>query len=134
MKVEWNAHVHMDRARAKWVGLGWGVPGDNTPTHYQASITLTAPDEANATVGKVGPNETVALRGSPELPCGPDGIEIEVIYRVSAKDGAEGSEVEISIAENAGQKAMPTGDVLAQGTGRIGEDIIVRAVIPASGW
>jgi hypothetical protein len=134
MKITWNAHVHMDGANAKWVGLGWGIPDDHhgDPMDYEALITVMAPDEANATIGKVGRNEIVALRSSAELPCGPDGITVEVTYRVSANDGAEGSEVEFNIAENAGQKGTPTGAVLAHGTGLIGDDIIVRLVIPGT--
>jgi hypothetical protein len=134
MKITWNAHVHMDGANAKWMGLGWGIPDDShgDPMDYQAIITVTAPDEANATVGKVGRNETVALRSSAELPCGPDGIVVEVTYSVSAKDGAEGRQVEFNIAENAGQKGTPTGAVLAHGSGLIGEDIVVPVVVPGS--
>jgi hypothetical protein len=137
--VQWNAHVHIEGAKAKWIGLGWGIPGDpGDPRCYEATITVTAPPEANATVGKVGVNESVVLKTSESLSCGPDGIELEVTYNV-VPDNADrrdcrepGSEVEYNIAENAGQKGIPTGAVLANGTGPTGKDITVRVVVPGS--
>lgn len=134
MNVEWNAHVHLDGTKAKWVGLGWGVPGDRTPTHYEATITVTAPGEANATIGKVGPNETVALQSSADLPWGPDVVVIDVTYTVQPVEGADsGERVVIHIAENAGQKATPTGQILIEKEGSLGVPIRVRAEVPASG-
>ena len=130
--VQWNAHVHMDGANAKWIGLGWGIPDDNPgdPSDYFAEITVTAPAEANATVGKVGINESVALKSS-LAPCGDGGIAIDVTFRVRCIRGT-GQRVEINIAENAGQKASPTGAVLANAKGPIGEDITVPVVVPGS--
>lgn len=137
--VQWNAHVHIEGAKAKWIGLGWGIPGDpGSPRCYEATITVTAPPEANATVGKVGVNESVVLKTSKSLSCGPNGIEIVVTYhvepnQVDRKDcGEPGREVQYNIAENAGQKATPTSAPLANGTGPIGQDITVRAVVPGS--
>jgi hypothetical protein len=137
--VQWNAHVHIEGANAKWIGLGWGIPGDpGDPRCYAATITVTAPAAANATVGKVGVNETVALKSSSSLSCGPDGIELEVTYHVEPdntdrKDcGEPGRDVEYNIAENAGQKGTPTGAVLANGTGPMGQDITVTVVVPGS--
>jgi len=130
-KFQWNAHVHMDGAKAKWIGLGWGIPDDpaGDPRNYMAEIIVTAPAEANATVGKVGINETVILKSCDES-C-KEGIPIDVTYRVSS-NGGEGQQVEINIAENAGQKGTPTGAVLANESGLINEEITVHLVVPGS--
>jgi len=131
--AQWNAHVHLEGANAKWIGLGWGITDENSgdPKLYEAAITVAAPAEANASIGKVGTNETVALI-SRDVPCDDVGIAIEVTYRVSAKPGATGSEFCINIAENAGQKAKPTGAVLEDRTAPIGEDLTVQVVVPGS--
>ena len=132
--AHWNAHVHMDGADAKWIGLGWGITDENSgdPNNYYAEITVTAPAEANATVGKVGVNEKVALISS-DAPCDDDGIAIDVTFRVSAKPGATGSAVCIRIAENAGQRATPTKPPLREEPGRVGEEIVLRDVkVPGS--
>lgn len=136
MNPIWNAHVQVDNARPpNTVGLGWGVTDDVTgvPLDYHADITLTLPPRANATVTKVAPNETVVLNHDASLTCGPKSIEAIVTYRVSPlKPGANGNVVAVSVANNAGQKPPPTGGVLGQATGQVGQDITVRVLIPGT--
>lgn len=141
---QWNAHVHIEGATAKWIGLGWGVADDGgDPKCYKAKITVAAPADANAMIGKVGVNEKVELISRTEgLACGPDGIEIEVTYFVernvdySDKGNCswEAECFQYNIAENAGQKATPTGDVLPDGGGEgdIGQPITIRTKVPGS--
>lgn len=127
---EWNAHVNVENAK---VGLGWAVTDAvGSPLNYSALITLTLPEGANASVQKVAPNETVVLNSSPGLSCGPDGIEANVAYRVSALNGATGTQVAVTVATVAGQKPAATGDILGAGTGQVGEDISVRVLVPGS--
>jgi len=129
MKTIWNAHVDVEEDT---LGLGWGVPdevGDH-PLDYEALITVTLPDQAAAVVKKKSPNETVVLARSAKLACGPDAIAAIVTYHVTRKAGTTGSQVNINVADNAGQKPPPTGDVLAQSTGQIDEDITVEIQIP----
>jgi len=129
----WNAHV--DVKNATEVGLGWGVTDDVTPggiKGYDARITLTLPQRAgDATVVKKSKNETVVLDRDASLACGPNNtIEAIVTYRVSPNNsGATGSQVLVKVANNAGQKAPPTGGVLGQATGQVGQDITVKFVI-----
>jgi len=137
--VQWNAHVHIEGATAKWIGLGWGVPSNpGDPRCYEAEITVTAPAAANASIGKVGINETVTLKTSETLSCGPDGIELEICYHVEPgnayrKDcGEPAREFQYNIAKNAGQTGTPTGGVLEDGIGPIGQDVTVRVVVPGS--
>jgi hypothetical protein len=129
MNILWNAHVNVEDFKT---GLGWRVTDDKKgpATDYVAVITLTLPEDANASETKKAPNETVVLNRSASLTCGPNGIEANVTYRVSARPGANGSQVEVKVSEVAGQKPLPTGDVLAQGTGQVGQDITVHVVIP----
>jgi hypothetical protein len=131
MKPIWNAHVDVEEAK---VGLGWGVSDDTTgrPTDYDAVITMTLPARADAAVNKKAPNETVVLDRSASLACGPNTIEASVTYRISARPGATGRQVAVSVAKVAGQKPPATGDVLAEGTGPIGQDITVRVAIPGT--
>ena len=126
-----NAHVNVEKAK---LGLGWTVTDDVTggPAKYAALITVRLPEGADASVGKKAPNETVVLSSSPSLTCGPDGIEANVVYRVSPLKGANGNQVAVKIAKVAGQKPAATGDVLGEGTGQIGQDISVHVVIPGS--
>jgi hypothetical protein len=127
---EWNAHVNVETAR---LGLGWGVSDDvNGAADYSALITVTLPEGVNASVQKVAPNETVVLNSSASLLCRTDGIEANVAYRVSPLNGANGSQVAVTIATVAGQKPAATGDVLGAGTGRVGEIISVSVLIPGS--
>ena len=149
--AQWNAHVHIDGAKAKWIGLGWGIKdyvGD--PRCYKATITVTAPPNANAMIGKVGINEGVVLASDDSLSCGPDFIEICVTYHVEPVPGEncpdrggyvqeEPSKFVWTIAENAGQKGTPTGDILkdddgndAEGEALIGEDVKVCVLVPGS--
>jgi hypothetical protein len=126
----YNAHVNVENAK---VGLGWAVTDDtNGAADYSALITLTLPEGANATVGKVAPNETVVLNSSAGLTCGPDGIQANVAYKVSPLGGATGAQVAVTVATVAGQKPAATGDVLGAGTGQVGEDISIRVLIPGS--
>jgi hypothetical protein len=127
---EWNAKVNVENTK---LGLGWGVTDDvNGAADYSALITVTLPEGANASVQKVAPNETVVLNSSDGLACGPDGIEANVAYRVSPLNGANGSQVSVTIATVAGQKPAATGDVLGAGTGQVGEDISVHVLVPGS--
>ena len=131
MNILWNAHVNVEGFT---VATGWGVKNDvpGNRTKYAAVITLTLPEGANAKFIKKAPNETVVVNSSASLTCGPNAIEATVTYRVSALSGATGSEVRVNVANGAGQKPPPTGDVLGQGTGQVGQDITVHVVIPAS--
>lgn len=132
MNPIWNAHV---KVQDDTVGLGWGVTDDVTgvPLDYHALITLTLPPSAVASVQKQSPNETVVLAHDAGLACGPNGIEATVTYRVSPHTaGATGKEVVVNIADNAGQKPPPTGGVLGQATGQVGQDITVRVLIPGT--
>ena len=138
MNILWNAHVKVENTTKKnaTVGTGWGVTDDKTGprTIYDAEITVTLPEGAHASVTKVAPqgHETVVLNSSPGLTCGPNGIEAIVTYRVSAQPGAKGSEVGVNVAIGAGEKPPPTGGVLGQATGQVGQDITVHVVIPGS--
>jgi len=139
MKIIWNAHVKVERdqvgRKGDQVGLGWGVTDDVTgnPLDYEAQITLTLPQRADASVTKKAPNETVVLKRDASLTCGPNTIKAIVTYRVSpTKTGANGKVVAVNIANNTGQKVAPTGGVLGQATGPVGQDITVHVVIPAS--
>jgi hypothetical protein len=139
MKIIWNAHVKVERdqvgRKGDQVGLGWGVTDDvsGNPLDYHADITLTLPQRADASVTKCAPNETVVLNRDASLTCGPNTIEAIVTYRVSPqKTGANGNVVAVSVANNTGQMTAPTGGVLGQATGQVGQDITVRIVIPAS--
>jgi hypothetical protein len=132
----WNAHVKVKNSIVKneTVGLGWGVTED-VEAHrkfYETVITLTLPEGADATVTKTAPPESVVLKRSASLTCGPAGIEANVSYRVSPLPGATGSVVRFNVAISAGEKAPPAGGVLAQGTGQVGQDISVDVVIPGS--
>jgi len=134
MKINWNAHVHLDTADAQWVGLGWGVTDDEpgNPLDYAALITVSAPPQAHAAVGKQAPNETVVLISSPELPCG-NPIEIDVTYKItSAKPVAKGSQVNVKVAQHAGQLAEQSRNVLKEATGTVGDDITVHVEVPGS--
>lgn len=134
MKINWNAHVHLDTANAQWVGLGWGVSDDEpgNPLDYEARITVSAPPQAHASVGKQAPNETVILVNTNELPCG-NPIEIDVTYNVVSVNGpARGSQVDIRVAQHAGQADPNAGNVLAQATGAVGDDITVHVAVPGS--
>jgi hypothetical protein len=123
-----NAHVNVENAK---LGLGWAVTDDKTgdPTNYATLITVTLPDGTNASVSKKAPNETVVLSHSASLPRGPDGIEANVAYRVSPLKGANGQHVEVKVATVAGQKPAATADILAEGTGQVGQTISVHIVI-----
>jgi hypothetical protein len=123
----WNCHVKVENATE--VGLGWGVTDDPTPDphDYAALITLKLPQAAGvATVVSNKKWETVVLNRDPSLTCGPNGIEAIVTYKVSPKTGANGSQVAVNVANNAGQKPPPTGGVLGQATGQVGQDITVH--------
>jgi hypothetical protein len=132
MNPKWNAHVNVENAK---VGLGWGVTDDVTgnPLDYDAVITLTLPERADASVSKKAPNETVVLDRDASLTCGPNTIEALVTYRVSPKKtGANGKVVAVNVANDAGQKPPATGDILGEGTGQVGQDITVHVAIPGS--
>jgi hypothetical protein len=125
----WNCHVKVENATE--VGLGWGVTDDPTPDphDYAALITLKLPQAAGvATVVSNKTWETVVLIRDPSLSCGPNGIAASVTYRVSRTTG-NGSQVKVNIANNAGMKPPPTGGVLGQATGQIGDDITVPFVM-----
>jgi hypothetical protein len=136
MNPLWNAHVVVKNTtvKNKTVGLGWGVTED-VEAHrkfYETLITLTLPEGADAAVTKALHTEKVVLKKSASLTCGPNGIQADVTYRVSPLPGAQGSEVRVNVAIGAGQKPPPTGGVLVQGTGQVGQDITVQFVIPGS--
>jgi hypothetical protein len=136
MNILWNAHVKVKNETVKneTVGLGWGVTED-VEAHrkfYETVITLTLPEGADATVAERLSFETVVLKSSASLSCGPDGIQAKVTYRVSPLPGAQGSEVRVNVAIGSGKKPPPTGGVLAQSTGQVGHDINVDVVIPGS--
>jgi len=122
----WNAHVKVENATE--VGLGWSVPDDlhGKPSDYEAHMTLALPQGAGvATVVAKKPNEKVDLVRDPNLACGPDGIEARITCRVSSKGGT-GSQVKVQVANNAGMKPPPTGGILGQAVGQVGQDITFR--------
>lgn len=134
LKINWNAHVHLDTADAQWVGLGWGVTDDEpgNPLDYEAVITVSAPPQAHARVGKQAPNETVVLISAPKLPCG-NPIEIDVTYNVvSAKATAKGGRVDVDVAEYSGLLNPNSHKILAQASGKVGHDITVHAKVSGS--
>jgi hypothetical protein len=128
----WNAHVKVENATV--VGLGWSVTDDvpGNPLDYEAHIVLALPQRAGSDkVVARKPNETVVVSRDPSLACGPNGIEAVVTYRVSSKTGT-GSQVEVKVCKNAGQKPPPPGDILGQATGEVGQEITFGFLIPGT--
>jgi hypothetical protein len=70
----------------------------------------------------------VVLNRDPDLTCGPSEIEAKATYLVARGTG-NGQEVVVGIANNAGQKVPPTGGVLVEATGQVGEIIPVHFFI-----
>jgi hypothetical protein len=128
MKPIWNAHVKVQNATE--IGTGWGTDDPTGGINaYHTTITLTLPQRAgDVTVTKQADNETVVLNRDASLTCGPNGIEAKATYLVTRRTG-NGREVVVGIANNAGQKAPPSGGVLAQATGQVGQNITVRFLI-----
>ena len=131
--AHWNAHIRMDGADAQWIGLGWGTEYAGDPKDYFAEITVEAPAEANAVVGKVGINESVTLI-SREGGCerGAATIPIKVTYRVTRKNPEASDEIRVQINENAGQRATPVTGPLRTAEGEIDSDIVVDVDVPGS--
>jgi hypothetical protein len=128
MKPIWNCHVEV--VGATTVGLGWGTDDPTGGINgYETTITLTLPQSAgNATVAKKAANETVVLNRDASLTCGPNGIEAIVTYLVTPVTG-NGRGVVVNVANNAGQKPPPTGGVLGQATGQVGQNITLRCLM-----
>lgn len=125
----WNAHVKVENATE--VGLGWAVTDDvpGNPLDYEAHMTFALPPGAGiATVVAKKKNETVDVNRDASLACGPNGIEARVTYRVSSKTGT-GGQVDVKVANNAGMKPPPTGGILGQAAGQVGQLITVRVLI-----
>lgn len=128
MNILWNAHVIVGDAK---VGTGWAVTDDveKNRTKYHADITVTVPTGAKVSVEEKVPNETVVLKHSASLTCGPNTIEANVTYLVT---GGTGSEVQVNVAKVSGHKPPAAGGTLGQATGQVGRDITVHVVIPGS--
>ena len=135
MDLTWNAHVEVENVDVakKTVGLGWAVSDDKAggANAYGTDITVTLPQDADASVVKKAPNETVVLKRSASLSCGPNGIEANVTYHVSPRTGT-GHQVSVKVATHSGHKPPATGDILATGSGQVGQDITIHVVIPGS--
>ena len=83
---------------------------------------LKVPKDAEARVIKAADNERVRINHTGGLDCTDDGIEAQAIYRISATDGAAGSEVSVTVTAD--------GDPIGAGTGEVGKRIRVDVVIP----
>ncbi len=134
MNIIWNAHLKV--LGATEVGLGWGTDDPKGGVDaYTALITVTLPQRAGTatiTVKAQKKNETVVVNRDATLACGPNGIEANVTYRVSRNTGANGTQVGVNVALQAGQKNGATKGVLGTATGQFGQDITVHVLIPGT--
>jgi hypothetical protein len=132
INIIWNAHLNV--LGATEVGLGWGTDDPKGGVGaYTAFIAVTLPQRAGtATVNSQKPNEKVVVNRDATLACGPNGIEANVTYRVSPNAGANGTQVGVNVATQAGQKNGATKGVLGTATGQVGQDITVKVHIPGT--
>jgi hypothetical protein len=130
----WNAHVKLENATSE-VGLGWTVTDakkGEKPQDYHAQITLTVPHGAgDYTIVAPKPWEDVHVNRDASLTCGPHGIQAYATYNVSAVTGV-GKEVAVKVCKYSGVVPPPTGDILVEATGQIGQVIRVDLVIPGT--
>ena len=86
----WNAEVNIG---GSGIHTYWTVENDEDgSTDYRARITVTIPKEADASIVEVAPNriEKVRILHSGDLECTPEGIMVNVVYKVTHKGGSGG--------------------------------------------
>ena len=119
---QWNALLDVEGVDVR---TAWTVVDDpEGDTNYHTNIKFKHPNEAEVEVEEQAGAETVILKPSKKLECGPDGIEARVEYKVTALEGAAGSEVEVTVTAD--------GEVVGQETGKVGKRINVDVLIPGN--
>ena len=120
----WNARVDVG---GSLISTQWTVTGDEDgAADYKAKITITVPNEAEASVVEAAQNrtETVKIVHSDDLECTADGmINAMVSYKVSHRGGGDaGENVEVEVSE-------VDGGALGSNTGSLKETITVNVQI-----
>ena len=117
----WNGRINVEGTH---ITVNWGVEAPGVKA-FDADITVTLPEEAEARIIKVAPNEDIKLEESAALSCLADAIEATVEFEVSADDGEAGSAVQVAV--KAGRR-----DILGQANGVVGEVIHLDVLIPGT--
>ena len=118
----WNAQIDVEGTDVRTV---WSVHDDpDGAGNYEASITLTIPNEADASIVSQSSNETVELKSNGGLECTSQGIEAKAVFRVYSQEGPAWNEVVVSVTAD--------GTKIGSGTGALGGIVQVDVLIPGT--
>ena len=105
----------------------WEVTDDQHYLYnYMADFLVVVPKDVSAVVVEQGSNETGTVRKSRRLQCLQNLMEVRVQAKVSAFDGATGTQAKITLTANGvsvGEKSGEVGSVIDQ-------TVLVEAVCP----
>ena len=120
----WNSQFDVEGVdlRTVWTVDGGMVGG--AANDYRALISVRVPNHASVQLLQVADNESIIISHFGGLECKDDGIEAEVVYRVSPLGAADGSElVEVTLTAD--------GQYVDSEIGHLEEDITLQVFIPA---
>ena len=118
----WNSTVDVEGVELRSI---WEVTdGGDSPYLYEGDVVITVPNEATAVLVGSASNETVTIKTSKKLGCLAEGIEVNVDGRVTALEGATGTEAKITVSAD--------GVVVGEKSGKVGKWIKQSLVVEGS--
>ena len=119
----WNAKIDVEGVELRTIWEVTDQPGDNDAYYYTTDFTVVIPKEANATIIEQASNETVTITTSKKLDCLANDLEMEVKAKVTALEGATGTQAKVTLTAD--------GVVVSEKTGKVGRWIKQSLDFPA---
>ena len=119
----WNSTVDVEGVELRSI---WEVTdGGDSAYLYEGEVVITVPSEAKAVLVGAASNETVTIKTSKNLGCLVNGIEVNVDGKVTALEGATGTEAKMTVSVDGGV-------VVGEKYGKIGKWIKQSLVVSGS--
>ena len=121
----WNSAINVEGVdvRTRWTVDGGADPA--AADDYYAFIELSVPKGASAEVVATATNvEASVTEASPKYKCHVNGIEAKAKYGIAALDGADGTQVQVTVTAD--------GQVVGEATGKVGRSVALDVFIPVA--
>ena len=122
----WNAEIELEGLELR---TAWTVDGgedSDAADDYHARIKVSLPGDARATIVTTADQETVVIKKSKGLRCGPNGLQASVQYKARSVE-----KIDLQARHRVQTRVTLDGKLVGEKSGRHNESITIRFNVPA---